>query len=133
MDSIATASVSTRRDLFQETAHRRGLSPVVIEKDFWVCWALKHAFALPTLGANLIFKGGTSLSKVFNLIQRFSEDIDLSLRRDYLGFSGDDDPELAVSKNQQQNRVKALRKKCSIVVKNVMAVADLEERINRRD
>ncbi|HLK60788.1 MAG TPA: nucleotidyl transferase AbiEii/AbiGii toxin family protein [Chthonomonadaceae bacterium] len=118
MDTIATASALDRRDLFQETANWRGLSPLVIEKDFWVCWTLKQMFALPSLGPNLIFKGGTSLSKVFRLIERFSEDIDLSLRRDYLGFSGENDPEQAASKNQQRNRVLALREKCRLVVQN---------------
>lgn len=118
MDTIAVATLADRRDLFQETANRRGLSPLVIEKDFWVCWTLKHLFAIPSLGPHLIFKGGTSLSKVFRLIQRFSEDIDVSLRRDYLGFDGENDPEQAASKSQQRKRVEALREKCRLVVQN---------------
>lgn len=116
MDAIAVMSVADRRDLFQETANRRGLSPLVIEKDFWVCWTLKHLFALPSLSSHLIFKGGTSLSKVFHLIERFSEDIDISIRRDYLGFDGDNDPEQSASKSQQRKRVEALREKCRLVV-----------------
>lgn len=118
MDGVATAPVADRRDIFQETANRRGLSPLVIEKDFWVCWTLKQMFALPTLGSKLIFKGGTSLSKVFNLIQRFSEDIDVSICRDYLGFEGDNDPEKASSKSQQSKRVQALREQCRQVVQH---------------
>src|SRR5450432_982845 len=118
MDTIAVATLADRRDLFQETANRRGLSPLVIEKDFWVCWTLKHLFAIPSLGPHLIFKGGTSLSKVFRLIQRFSEDIDVSLRRDYLGFDGVNDPEQAASKSQQKKRVEALREKCRHVVQS---------------
>lgn len=118
MDTIAVMSVADRRDLFQETASLRGLSPLIIEKDFWVCWTLKQMFAIPSLGPHLIFKGGTSLSKVFRLIQRFSEDIDVSLRRDYLGFDGDNDPEQPTSKSQQRKRVEALREKCRLVVQS---------------
>ena len=63
------------------------ISAAVIEKDFWVCWTLKLLFALDPSPARLIFKGGTSLSKVYGVIQRFSEDIDLSLNREDLGSS----------------------------------------------
>ena len=51
------------------------MNPAVIEKDFRVCWVLKHLFADATLGVHLVFKGGPSLSKVFGLIDRFSEDV----------------------------------------------------------
>jgi predicted nucleotidyltransferase component of viral defense system len=80
MDDVARMKPGDRRDLFTEAAARRGnISAVVIEKDFWVCWTLKHIFALGPAPAQLIFKGGTSLSKVYGVIERFSEDIDLSL------------------------------------------------------
>lgn len=52
---------------------RRGLSPVIVEKDYWVCVALNALFGEPQR-VNLIFKGGTSLSKGYGLIERFSED-----------------------------------------------------------
>jgi hypothetical protein len=123
MDTIAAAPVMDRRDLFQVTANRRGVSPQVIEKDFWVCWTLKHLFSIPGLGPNLIFKGGTSLSKVFGLIQRFSEDIDISLRRDFLGFGDDNDPEQAASKSQQRARVQNLRETCRRVVQDEVSRA----------
>lgn len=56
-----------------------GSSAAIIEKDFWVCWSLKRLFGLPKgASATLVFKGGTSLSKGFGAIRRFSEDIDLS-------------------------------------------------------
>ena len=54
----------------------RGMTPAIVEKDFWVCWTLGRLFAHPDLSRLLMFKGGTSLSKVFNLIERFSEDSD---------------------------------------------------------
>ncbi len=77
--NLATASADTRRDAFAIAGERRGLLPLLIEKDFWVCWTLERLFALPGFHDHLLFKGGTSLSKVYGLIQRFSEDIDLSL------------------------------------------------------
>jgi len=78
MDRIATGPPKDRRDLFSETASLLGMNPAIVEKDFWVCWILKHLFA--------VFKGGTSLSKVFGLIDRFSEDIDLILDWRLLGY-----------------------------------------------
>ena len=68
MDKVAKWSSSDRVDLFNETAARMGLNPVIIEKDFWVCWVLKQLFTISEFDGRLIFKGGTSLSKCFNLI-----------------------------------------------------------------
>lgn len=62
--------------IIRETAARRGLLPVMVEKDFWVSWTLAALFAHPEFSEQLVFKGGTSLSKVFSAIERFSEDID---------------------------------------------------------
>jgi len=124
MDTVATFPARDRQTLFQETATRRGLSLAVIEKDFWVCWALRRAFAMPGLGEQLIFKGGTSLSKVFGLIERFSEDIDLSIRRDYLGAVGDKDPEQeGISGTQRSRRVAVLRETCRRTVQEQMLPA----------
>ena len=75
-----------------ETASQRGLSATIVEKDFWVCWTLKQIFTIDAFGEMLLFKGGTSLSKVFGAIQRFSEDIDLAVDYTLLGFVGDRDP-----------------------------------------
>jgi hypothetical protein len=81
-----------RADLFAETAERRGLSEAIVEKDFWVCWTLKQLFAIDALRNRLLFKGGTSLSKIYHAINRFSEDIDLAVDYVALGFTGDRDP-----------------------------------------
>ena len=79
MDKIAKISSVQRAELFQQTASKFPfLSEAAIEKDFWVCWILKQIFMSP-LKDIVIFKGGTSLSKIFKLIHRFSEDIDLIL------------------------------------------------------
>jgi hypothetical protein len=87
MDRIATGPPTDRRDLFSETASQLGMNPAIVEKDFWVCWILKHLFSEPGLKGQMVFKGGTSLSKVFGLIDRFSEDIYLILDWRLLGYS----------------------------------------------
>lgn len=93
MDKVANLSSDERRDLFRETAAQRLMNPAVVEKDFWVCWVLKHLFADATFGDHIVFKGGTSLSKVFGLIDRFSEDVDLILDWRLLGYGpGKQDP-----------------------------------------
>jgi len=106
MDKIAAGSNSDRRDLFQESASRLGMNPAIVEKDFWVCWILKLLFAEPGLKNQMVFKGGTSLSKVFGLIDRFSEDIDLVLDWRLLGYdqAGDNDPHQATSSKSKQSR-----------------------------
>jgi hypothetical protein len=71
----------------EQAAVRRNLSPVVLEKDFWVCWLLGVLFR-SEFRESLVFKGGTSLSKVFRVIERFSEDIDLSVSPSLLGLPG---------------------------------------------
>ena len=94
MDKVARLPASDRAALFGETGASLGVVDTIIEKDFWVCWSLKRLFGLPKgASATLVFKGGTSLSKGFGAIRRFSEDIDLSLDRAQLGYSGDRDPE----------------------------------------
>lgn len=79
MDKIARLSAEERRELFIQTAAKFPyLSEAAVEKDFWICWILKQLFR-SSLRDTIIFKGGTSLSKIFHLINRFSEDIDLIL------------------------------------------------------
>lgn len=112
MDDFAKLKPADRRIVFEGTATQRNLQPHVVEKDFWVCWTLKELFQLPTTGVHLIFKGGTSLSKVFKIIERFSEDIDISIDRDFLGFGGANDPEAGKSNKDKQRRIDALRTAC---------------------
>ena len=98
MDDIAKRSNSERAELFSQTAAKDGrYNAAIVEKDFWVCWILNRLFS-SELRNKLIFKGGTSLSKVFNLIERFSEDIDLILN--WQGLI-DEDPMQARNKTQQ--------------------------------
>lgn len=87
-----------RKLYIEEAAGRRGLSPVILEKDFWVCWLL-HVLFEATFSDAIVFKGGTSLSKVFGVIDRFSEDIDLLLAPESLGLG---EPELDASPRRHQ-------------------------------
>ncbi len=76
-------SPSEQRLYIEQAAIQKSVSPVIMEKDFWVCWLLNILFK-SEFADDLVFKGGTSLSKVFGAINRFSEDIDLSLSPSFL-------------------------------------------------
>lgn len=99
MDKVANLSNEKRKEIFSETAREMGVHPSIIEKDFWVVWILDKIFSDKRLKDILMFKGGTSLSKVFNLIGRFSEDIDLIL--DWREVTDEDPQRDRGSKNQQ--------------------------------
>lgn len=80
-----------RRDLIiEQAAMRLAVHPVILEKDFWVCWLLGVIFSEPTVAPHIVFKGGTSLSKVFGVIERFSEDIDLSVSPAFVGADAEE-------------------------------------------
>src|ERR1700678_526103 len=83
-----------RRLYIEQAAIQRNVSPIILEKDFWVSWLLGILFESQFAGS-LVFKGGTSLSKVFGVIDRFSEDLDLSLSPEFLKL-----PEAGTSRNQ---------------------------------
>lgn len=98
-----------RRLVCQQAAERLNLFEASVEKDFWVCWTLRTLWALPEIGPHLTFKGGTSLSKGWKLIDRFSEDIDLVIDRPMLDFGGASAPGAAPSRKQTKKRLEALR------------------------
>lgn len=110
MNSFVHWTDERRRLACSHAGARLNLADVAVEKDFWVCWTLDKLFRLPTWGDELTFKGGTSLSKGWQLIERFSEDIDIVINKDVLGFGGADAPEVASSKKQTAKRIDALRK-----------------------
>lgn len=103
-----TLTNEKRRELLNQAAAQTGLPEIAIEKDWWVTVALQACFEL-TYSPQIVFKGGTSLSKGWNLIERFSEDIDLAIDRKLFGFDGD------MSKNQ----IKNLRKKSCEFISSV--------------
>ena len=110
MDKFANEPVAIQKETFSEAAARMGVSPTIVEKDFWVCWALKRLFSLPDIGVGLIFKGGTSLSKGYNAISRFSEDVDISLDRRHFGFIDERDPaNPKLSNNKRKKLLKELQ------------------------
>ncbi|MFH1039545.1 MAG: nucleotidyl transferase AbiEii/AbiGii toxin family protein [PVC group bacterium] len=104
--------------IFREVGAQRTIGPYIVEKDFWVCWLLGLIFTDAKLVGHLIFKGGTSLSKVFSITKRFSEDIDLSVDPDWLGFSGKASPEAAPNRSQFDKRIKALEASCAATVRD---------------
>ncbi|HVT47221.1 MAG TPA: nucleotidyl transferase AbiEii/AbiGii toxin family protein [Vicinamibacterales bacterium] len=110
---------SERKVYIDEAGARRGLSPVILEKDFWVCWLLGILFQSPFRDA-IVFKGGTSLSKVFGVINRFSEDIDLSLAPSFLGLD-EPDAAAALSKGQAGKWMERAEAKCTEVVRDALA------------
>lgn len=110
---IIAASEADRRDLFAATARRIGTTEQNVEKDFWVCWTLDGLFhRLPSGGPRLLFKGGTSLSKAFGLINRFSEDIDITVFRDDLGEEAPLTDLEALSGKKRRARLDAIRDAC---------------------
>ena len=107
MIDFYTLPDDSKRVAIEQTALKHGLSNQLIEKDLWVSTLLEIIFTLP-FADKLVFKGGTSLSKVWGLIDRFSEDIDLAIDRSLFGLEGD----LTV------RQLKQLRKKSSLFVSN---------------
>lgn len=86
MIKIAALPKEEREELFLNTAQKVGMPPAIVEKDFWVCYMLDYLFNRCVWKNRMVFKGGTSLSKAYHLIERFSEDIDLILDWRLLGY-----------------------------------------------
>lgn len=116
MKFLSELTTKERKDVFLEAEKRLGLRARAIEKDFWICWILKRIFELPEIGNNLTFKGGTSLSKGYNLIKRFSEDVDLTIDRQFLGISKEEDPINAPSRKVRDKRIKLLVSKAENII-----------------
>lgn len=115
-DEILRADDETRAGLFNTTAQRIGTTAQNVEKDFWVCWTLDALFnGLPD-GPRLLFKGGTSLSKGFGLIQRFSEDIDVTVFRDDLGEAHSVDELQKLSGKKREKALDAIRQACEAYI-----------------
>ncbi len=112
MDAFLKLTPADQLDAFVEVNRAMGLDAAGVEKDFWVCWTLRELFSHPDIGGHLTFKGGTSLSKAWKLIQRFSEDIDLIVDKEVLGFGGDDAPDKAPSNKQRKARLEGLMDAC---------------------
>ena len=95
-----------QQQIIQNVAIASQLDAQSVEKDWWVTQVLKAIFSLP-YAEHLSFKGGTSLSKCWHLIERFSEDVDIAVSREYLGFLGE------LSRTQVSDKLR--RAACSFV------------------
>jgi hypothetical protein len=109
MNSFPALPEERRRIICEQAGAQTGIFDSSVEKDFWVCWTLEKLFNLPEIGNTLTFKGGTSLSKGWKLIERFSEDIDIVIDRSALGFAGSRSPEQAPSNKQIKKRLDSLK------------------------
>jgi hypothetical protein len=114
---LLTFSPGDRRDLFLATATRLGTTVQNAEKDFWVCWTLDALFnGLEPGGPRLLFKGGTSLSKSYELIERFSEDIDITIFREDIEVPASVEDLEAAGRKQRERRLGDIRKACQAFI-----------------
>jgi hypothetical protein len=128
---VIAASDNDRRDLFIAAARRLGTTEQNVEKDFWVCWTLDALFnGLAPGGPRLLFKGGTSLSKSYGLIDRFSEDIDVTVFRDDIGQAASIAALEALSGKKRATKLDAIRAACQAYVNGAL-FAGLSEIIAR--
>lgn len=124
-DEFFDLNAETQRNILIAAADQLNLSEMVLEKDIWICWLLKQLFSLPL---QMAFKGGTSLSKVFNLINRFSEDVDITI--DYRNFIN---PIIftTISRSQLKKLSEQLKSQMKISIENEILPA-LNKQISER-
>lgn len=128
--AVITAGDDERRDLFLTAARRLSTAVQNVEKDFWVCWTLDALFnGLPAGGPRLLFKGGTSLSKAFGLISRFSEDIDVTVFRGDLGEGASVEDIEPLSGKKRRARLEAIKAACQTYL-NGPLIAQLNDLIS---
>jgi len=108
MDNVAKLSKLDREFLFTETANELDVPPLLVEKDFWVVWIL-NIISKQEIGESLYFRGGTSLSKAYGAINRFSEDIDLGVDPARIYPQILNDLEQAPSRAQRSKIIQRLR------------------------
>jgi len=108
--NLSNLSVKEKNEVFRKVQEVINLHTKSIEKDWWVTAAIRALFSLP-YAEHLLFKGGTSLSKCWHIIERFSEDVDIAINREFLGFSEE------LSNNQIRNKLR--RASCSFVRENL--------------
>ncbi len=121
MSNWLTLSKDEQVELFTQIGVKTNLPPQAVEKDAWVTLMLRMIFT-SELAEHFVFKGGTSLSKAFDLIQRFSEDIDLGINRKHLGFEGD----------LTKGEIRKLRRACHTFVSTHLTTT-LQQQLNDYD
>ena len=133
MRKIAKINENDRKALFHNTAAKMGMTDAIIEKDFWVCYMLDYLFHRSQWKDNIAFKGGTSLSKAYGLIERFSEDIDLILDWRVLGY-GIDEPWKNRSNTKQDIFNKEANARTEVFLRNAFLpaiIADLSSELGK--
>ncbi len=136
MNAFATLPASERRLYFQQYQGTQGIDTTIVEKDFWVCWMLGILFQAKPIADNCVFKGGTSLSKVYNAIQRFSEDIDLSVDPGFLGCEESELEAVDLSNTRRIKLVEKLQATCASAVEaqlKPLLEDEIAQRIGKRE
>jgi Nucleotidyl transferase AbiEii toxin, Type IV TA system len=129
--TVLAASDQERLDLFVGAAARLRTDAQNIEKDFWVCWTLDALFnGLEKSGPRLLFKGGTSLSKSYGLIERFSEDIDITVFREDIGQAATVEELEGLSGKKRTARLEAIKSACQEYIRG-RAFEQLSELLER--
>ena len=128
MKKLFLLSRDERENFFRVAADSSTIPFEIIEKDYWVVWMLGRLFSLPKLNKHLTFKGGTSLSKIYGIIERFSEDVDLSIEKTFFGFNESNAPETAISRKKQRAILDKLAAACVEYVQGKL-LTDLRENI----
>ena len=120
-EAFLSLDAGERADILRTVAARSGRSAIILEKDIWVCWVLDALFSMPEPHP-MAFKGGTSLSKVYGIIDRFSEDVDVTL--DYRAFNDGFDPFADdASRNQIRLFSERLKARVASYIRDVVAPA----------
>lgn len=117
MREFATLPQDDRADALVVAARGKGMHPAIVEKDFWVCWTLDYLFSESAFRDFFAFKGGTSLSKGFDLIERFSEDIDLIFDWRLLGYE-EKEPWEKRSNTKQDAFVRQINERAGIFLRD---------------
>lgn len=120
---LARVELGERSSYVLAAADALGVSELIVEKDFWVVWILERLFSLSAKVGPFTFKGGTSLSKAFNAVNRFSEDVDISISRATLGFPDDSYFYEAGSGHETKRRVLEVREAVSTFTKDKIGPA----------
>lgn len=128
MDKFLLLKDADKKAYFDVVTHELGVTSQLIEKDFWVCWILKTLFSLPASGSHLTFKGGTSLSKCYNVIKRFSEDVDVSIERTFLTSQESIEPDGKQGTKENKRRLARLKQACQEKIADVI-IPELEKKI----
>jgi len=118
MKKVANLTQTERQELFIVSARELKIPEAMVEKDFWACWTLDYLFHTCPWAEHLAFKGGTSLSKCFDLIQRFSEDIDIILDWRLLGYERDE-PWIERSRTKQDKFNKEVNAKTEVFLREI--------------